>query len=159
MMRHTNLEYRFVEYIPESPEPGILYVSMEYATAVHRCCCGCGEEVVTPFTPTDWRMSFDGETISLWPSIGNWKLACRSHYFIQEGRVVKAPSWTDEQVETNRRKDKTEKARYYGTPQLSTAAPSTLDTPHRTKTSKIKSPLKRLLLFIQQCFNFAKQFF
>ena len=29
------------------------------------------QEVVTPFTPTEWRMTFDGETLSRWPSIGN----------------------------------------------------------------------------------------
>ena len=37
-----------------------------------RCCCGCGEEVVTPFSPAQWQMSFDGEAVSLHPSIGNW---------------------------------------------------------------------------------------
>ena len=61
MMRHHVLLHRFVTNIPDSVEPGYLYVSMEYATAAHSCCCGCGEEVVTPFTPTDWKMTFDGE--------------------------------------------------------------------------------------------------
>jgi hypothetical protein len=28
-----------------------------FRTAAHCCCCGCGEEVVTPFTPTDWSMT------------------------------------------------------------------------------------------------------
>ena len=69
-MWHTRLEHRFVEHIPEHLEPGVLYVSMKYATAAHSCCCGCGEEVVTPFTPTDWQMIFDGETVSLRPSVG-----------------------------------------------------------------------------------------
>ena len=44
------------------------------ATSAHSCCCGCGEEVVAPLTPTDWKMTFDGETTSLRPSIGNWTL-------------------------------------------------------------------------------------
>ena len=79
-MRFTHLQHRFVPHIPEKLEPKVLYISMEYATAAHSCCCGCGEEVVTPLTPTDWRMTFDGETISLSPSIGNWNLRCRSHY-------------------------------------------------------------------------------
>ena len=74
-MRFRRLEHRFCKHIPDSLEPGILYVSMEYATAVHSCCCGCGEEVVTPFTPTDWKMTFDGRAISLWPSVGNWSVA------------------------------------------------------------------------------------
>lgn len=113
-MRYKHLEHHFVEYIPEKLDPGVLYVSMEYATAVHSCCCGCGEEVVTPFTPTDWRMTFDGETISLNPSIGNWNQPCRSHYFIDRGRVIKAGTWTVEQVEAERHRDHAAKANFYG---------------------------------------------
>ena len=45
MMRTKRLQHRFVATMPEMFESGILYVSMEYATAAHRCCCGCGEEV------------------------------------------------------------------------------------------------------------------
>jgi Family of unknown function (DUF6527) len=33
------------------------------------CCCGCGEKVVTPLRPTDWKLIFDGKTISLDPSL------------------------------------------------------------------------------------------
>ena len=66
-MRWFHLEHRFVKHVPDSLEPGVLYVSIEYATATHSCCCGCGEEVVTPFSPTDWKMTFDGETVSVWP--------------------------------------------------------------------------------------------
>jgi len=58
MMRTKRLQHRFVETMPEMIEPGILYVSMEYATAAHRCCCGCGEEVETPFSPAQWQMTF-----------------------------------------------------------------------------------------------------
>jgi hypothetical protein len=113
MMRHKRLEHRFVEDIPESLDPGVLYVSMEYATAAHSCCCGCGEEVVTPFTPTDWKMTFDGETISLKPSVGSWTLACRSHYVIDRGKVIEAAPWTSEQIDSERHRDRAAKARYY----------------------------------------------
>jgi Family of unknown function (DUF6527) len=115
-MRHKRLDHRFVEHIPELLEPGILYVSMEYATSAHSCCCGCGEEVVAPFTPTDWKMTFDGETISLRPSIGNWTLKCRSHYVIDCGKVIEAGPWSDEQVEAERRRDRAAKARFYQQP-------------------------------------------
>jgi hypothetical protein len=108
-MRHRQLEHRFVQHIPDSLEPGVLYISMEYGTAAHSCCCGCGEEVVTPFTPTDWKMAFDGETVSLWPSVGNWNLACRSHYVIDHGQVVEAGRWSDKQVLAERRRDKAAK--------------------------------------------------
>lgn len=114
MMRHTYLRHRFVQHIPDHLESGVLYISMEFGTAAHSCCCGCGEEVVTPFTPTDWKMTFDGETISLWPSIGNWNLACRSHYVIDRGRIIEAGPWSDDQVAAERRRDKAAKARHYG---------------------------------------------
>lgn len=115
MIQHKRLEHRFVEHIPERLEAGILYVSMEYATSAHSCCCGCGEEVVAPFTPTDWRMTFDGEAISLHPSIGNWTLKCRSHYVIDRGMVIEVGSWSDEQIKAERTRDHTAKARHYGT--------------------------------------------
>lgn len=114
-MRFRRLEHRFCKHIPESLEPGVLYVSMEYATAAHSCCCGCGEEVVTPFTPTDWKMTFDGRAISLWPSVGNWTLPCQSHYIVREGAVTQARPWTDEEIAAERRRDRAAKARYYGT--------------------------------------------
>ncbi len=129
MIRYKRLEHRFVDHIPERLEPGILYVSMEYATSAHSCCCGCGEEIVAPFTPTDWKMTFDGETISLRPSIGNWTLKCRSHYVIDRSKVIEAGPWNDEQVEAERRRDRAAKARFYRqTPAIEPPAPSALPT-------------------------------
>ncbi|MBF0270110.1 MAG: hypothetical protein HQL44_16115 [Alphaproteobacteria bacterium] len=122
MMGYTRLEHRFVEHIPERLEPGILYVSMEYATSAHSCCCGCGEEVVTPFTPTDWKMTFDGESVSLHPSIGNWTLKCRSHYVIDRGKVIEAAPWSDKQIEAERSRDRVAKARFYGQKQKAEAS-------------------------------------
>lgn len=147
MMRLTYLEHRFVQHIPDHMEPGVLYISMEYGTAAHRCCCGCGEEVVTPFTPTDWKMTFDGETVSLRPSIGNWNLPCRSHYVIERGQVIEASPWSDGRIAAERRRDKAAKSRYYKTSEpteavepttVPTAANSALDLWSRIKhwTSK-----------------------
>ncbi|WP_211904760.1 DUF6527 family protein [Ralstonia syzygii] len=113
MMRIHTLEHRFVRSVPRELEPGILYVSMEYATAVHSCCCGCGEQVVTPLSPTDWKMTYDGESVSLMPSIGNWQLPCRSHYVIRQGRVIEAAPWSSAQVVAEQRRDKAAKARFY----------------------------------------------
>ena len=131
MTRHKRLEHRFVEHIPERLESGILYVSMEYATSAHSCCCGCGEEVIAPFTPTDWKMTFDGEAISLWPSIGNWTLKCRSHYVIDCGKVIEAGPWSDEQIEAERRRDRSTKAKFYGHTQKpeSAAQPTSISAP------------------------------
>lgn len=117
MIQQTQLQHRFVKHIPEQLELGVLYVSLDYGSAAHSCCCGCGEEVVTPITPTDWKLTYDGESISLWPSIGNWNLRCRSHYIIERGRVLGARPWTDEQIVAERRRDKAAKADYYTIPQ------------------------------------------
>ncbi|UDN21812.1 DUF6527 family protein [Aeromonas veronii] len=113
MICYQTLEHRFVRNVPRELEPGILYISMDYATAVHSCCCGCGDRVVTPFTPTDWRMTFDGESISLQPSVGNWNQKCRSHYIIQRGRVLESGPWSQGQIEAERLRDKKAKAAHY----------------------------------------------
>ena len=113
MMRHQTLEHRFVRNVPRELDPGVLYISVDYATAVHSCCCGCGDRVVTPFTPTDWRMTFDGASVSLDPSVGNWNQKCRSHYVIQRNRVLEAGPWSNAQVEAERRRDKKAKAAHY----------------------------------------------
>lgn len=135
-MRWQKLEHRFVRHLPDTLEPGVLYISVEYATASHSCCCGCGEEVVTPFSPVGWRMIFDGETVSLWPSIGNWNLPCRSHYVIKQGRVIEASPWTDEQIAAEGRRYKAAKARYYEPPELTEAVEAVESTPVSTAASK-----------------------
>lgn len=114
MMRHQTLEHRFVRNVPRELDPGVLYISVDYATAVHSCCCGCGDRVVTPFTPTDWRMTFDGESVSLDPSVGNWNQKCRSHYVIRRNRILEAGPWSNAQVKAERRRDKKAKAAYFG---------------------------------------------
>jgi hypothetical protein len=113
MMHHQTLEHRFVRNVPRELSPGVFYISLDYATAVHLCCCGCGDRVVTPFTPTDWRITFDGETISLHPSVGNWNQKCRSHYVIQQSRVLEAGVWTNAQIQAERLRDRKAKAEYY----------------------------------------------
>ncbi len=107
------LSHEFVKNIPENLEDGVVYVSVDYSTAIHKCCCGCGNEVVTPLSPTDWKLIFDGETISLCPSIGNWNLACRSHYWITNNEVEWAPKWTKKQIERGRKEDEQNKETYY----------------------------------------------
>src|SRR5574338_1120226 len=106
MARYTSLAHEFVEYVPENVEAGKLYVSMQFKVAVHLCCCGCGVEVATPISPADWQLTFDGDTVSLWPSIGNWGLPCQSHYWIEEDRVVWAAAWTQKQIASARLRDK-----------------------------------------------------
>ena len=105
-MRQAFLRARFVEFIPERLADGVLYVSERYRTATHRCCCGCGEEVVTPLGPTDWSLRVANGAVTLYPSIGNWSLACRSHYWVRNGEVGWAASMTRQQIEQGRARDR-----------------------------------------------------
>lgn len=112
-MKHTVIKHAFVEFIPETLEDGTLYVSIPYATAVHKCFCGCGREVVTPLSPTDWQLAFDGRAVSLYPSVGSWNLPCRSHYWIRRDRVESAPQWSRRRIEAERSRDRHAKDAYF----------------------------------------------
>lgn len=105
--------HKFVENIPDNLEEGTIYISIEYGTVIHKCCCGCGKEVVTPLSPTDWQLIFDGETISLYPSIGNWNFDCKSHYWIINNRIKWARKWSKQEIDSNRQKDSLDKKKYY----------------------------------------------
>jgi len=85
--------HKFVDVMPEKLEPDVIYVSLRFSLVSHLCACGCGEEIVTPLSPKDWQLIFNGETVSLYPSIGNWRLSCRSHYWIEQNRVAWAPNY------------------------------------------------------------------
>lgn len=112
-MRHSQLICRQVELIPEQLEDGVLYISHRYSTAVHRCCCGCGEEVVTPLGPTDWSVRVVAGLATVHPSIGNWSYACRSHYWIRRGKVVWAGSMSGSEIEAGRARDRAAKRAYF----------------------------------------------
>ena len=77
----------FVEFIPNTLEPGVIYVSIRFRTVSHLCASGCGEEITTHLGRHDWTLEYDG-SVSLRPSIGNFDLPCRSHYFIRHNKVV-----------------------------------------------------------------------
>jgi Family of unknown function (DUF6527) len=124
MTKVSRLVPEFVEFAPPELKEGVLYVSMIYGSAVHKCCCGCGEKVVTPFSPTDWKLTFDGETVSLQPSIGTWSFKCRSHYWIRANEIYWAPAWTEEQIDAGRERDRTMKFNYFKRRQLKSAGPA-----------------------------------
>ncbi|MDA4848622.1 DUF6527 family protein [Hoeflea poritis] len=96
---------RFVEFIPKALEPGVLYISVEYTTTAHSCACGCGEKVVLPLHPTDWCLTFDGKSITMRPSVGNWGFPCRSHYLITGSQIEWASDWSEEQIAAGRTRD------------------------------------------------------
>lgn len=112
-MKHKEISHEFVEHIPEVLSDGVIYISMMYATAIHKCCCGCGNEVVTPLSPVGWSLIFDGDSISLQPSIGNWNFPCRSHYWITRNQVRSAPPWSERKIEAGRARERAEKETYF----------------------------------------------
>lgn len=137
MRQKKTLTHEFVEFIPDALKEGTLYVSMEYATVVHKCCCGCGKEVVTPLSPTDWKLIFDGKTISLDPSIGNWGFECQSHYWIRNNRVLWAARWSKDKINAGRAHDRFVKERYFDTADTATdGAPK--DTSGAAETGKVE---------------------
>lgn len=129
MLKYKHLDHQFVRHMPDALSPGVLYISMEYATASHLCCCGCGEEVVTPFAPAQWKMTFDGDAVSLHPSVGNWLLKCRSHYVLREGRVVDAGQWSEDQVAAGIAQDKAARTAMFEAAQVPTSPPQVSHAP------------------------------
>ena len=111
----TRLRHEFVDHIPDQLDNGVLYVSIRFGTIVHRCACGCGQEVVTPLGPAEWRVTYDGRTISLAPSIGNWSFRCRSHYWIENGNVRWARGFSEDEVTLVRQKARRRRVGYYET--------------------------------------------
>jgi hypothetical protein len=124
MRQDIVLKHEFVEFIPDELKEATVYVSIRFATVAHLCCCGCGSKVVTPLRPTDWKLIFDGKTISLDPSIGNWSFACQSHYWIVRNTVRWARQWSQEEISAGRAHDTLAKEEYFGTSKT-TAGPAT----------------------------------
>lgn len=108
------LKHEFVDFIPNGLKEGVIYISIGFTTVAHNCCCGCGREVVTPLSPTDWKLIFDGQSVSLDPSIGNWSFPCQSHYWIRRNKVRWAERWTQAQIDAGRSHDRLSKERYFG---------------------------------------------
>lgn len=112
-MKLESIKPEFVEFIPEVLESGILYISIPYATASHKCACGCGELVVTPIKPLDWELTWDGESVTMYPSIGNWSFSCKSHYFIKKNRIVWSYKMSDSEINFGRKMDISRKEKFF----------------------------------------------
>jgi hypothetical protein len=98
MPRVNELRPEFVEFAPKPLEEGVLYISCQNLVMLHLCCCGCGNKVVTPLSPTGWELRFNGDRVTLFPSIGNWKLPCQSHYWIRGNKVRWAPKLSEWEI-------------------------------------------------------------
>ena len=107
------LEPRFVKFIPSQLTEGIIYVSYEYNTAIHLCACGCKNKVVTPISPIQWSYTYNGESISLSPSIGNWNFDCKSHYWIRDNQIIWAEKWNTSKISKVQENEQIEIDDYY----------------------------------------------
>jgi hypothetical protein len=105
-VRTAHFKPDFVETFPDPLETGVFYISLEYNTCAHQCACGCGAEVVTPLSPAQWSFTYDGENITVHPSIGNWGLDCGSHYVVSRGRVHWAAQFSRAEIARNRSRDR-----------------------------------------------------
>jgi hypothetical protein len=114
-MKYARVMPEFVEQIPESLTGGVLYISTRFRTASHLCACGCGSKIVTPIKPAKWAFTYNGDTVSLWPSVGNWQKPCQSHYVIRNSRVVWSRQWSEAEIAEGRARDQTEVENYYRT--------------------------------------------
>jgi hypothetical protein len=103
-MKVSHIVPKFVTSFPGQLEPGHLYVSAPFSTAAHLCACGCGREVITPLSPAQWVLTFDG-SVSIRPSIGNWALPCQSHYVIDHGTIRWGRRFTRDEFQRNRESD------------------------------------------------------
>ena len=145
MTRQSQIWPEFVTFAPGVLEPGVLYVSMECATVLHGCCCGCGNKVVTTLAPDRWSLLYDGRAISLEPSIGNWSFPCQSHYWIEGNTVIWDRQFTRSEIDrvrstgqpSVRRSDRKPGQR----PEVTTLAPPPLE--HRATNPWWKRVLAR----------------
>lgn len=125
-MTQVRFKQEMVDSIPEVLSAHTLYVTADQDVAAHLCACGCGREVITPLSPTDWSVSFGRGGATVLPSIGNWAFPCRSHYFIRNGTVDWELGMSDKAIEQGRRRDKARKQKYY---EQQAAVPSAASAP------------------------------
>lgn len=94
-MRASELRVERWNFVPERKDmaEGVLYISDVYRLAIHLCACGCKSETVTPICGEhySWKLTENGYGIvTLSPSIGNFSMRCRSHYWIRDNKII----WT-----------------------------------------------------------------
>jgi len=118
-MRIGTIRPVYVDSFPKALEDGVLYISRQFSTACHLCCCGCGTKIVTPIRRTEYSLTDVGGRVSLYPSIGNWNHPCRSHYVIRNGQVMAAGAMRRKEINAGRESDEAEKKIYFSQPEQS----------------------------------------
>ncbi|WP_353016753.1 DUF6527 family protein [Mesorhizobium sp. M1405] len=83
---------------------------------MHLCACGCGSKVPISLGPAGWSVRERNGTPTVWPSIGNGQLPCRSHYIITDGKIHWAPSMSAAQAVTALQHDHRRREAHYRRP-------------------------------------------
>lgn len=110
---NSKIELKHVEFIPKVLEEGKLYVSERFQVALHCCPCGCGNKIVTPLGPCEWEFTEDNGKPSLYPSVGNWQIPCRSHYWITDGEIEWSYQWSEKMIVAGRRRDRAKLEKHF----------------------------------------------
>ena len=110
-MRTKHWEIAWVEDMPPVLQPHTFYISTQHRLTEHLCACGCGAEISLPLGPSEWRIDGYGACVSLHPSVGNWRLPCKSHYVIHNSTTQWRETWTDQEIAAGRTHDRNAKDR------------------------------------------------
>ncbi|HBG69171.1 MAG: hypothetical protein A2W93_07765 [Bacteroidetes bacterium GWF2_43_63] len=102
-----------VYYLPKELDEGVLYVSKKFGIAGHLCPCGCMNKIITPLGPSEWSFIEVNNRPTLYPSIGNWQLPCRSHYWITKGVIIWSDQWSEERIDEGRQYEEEKKKKFY----------------------------------------------
>jgi Family of unknown function (DUF6527) len=144
-LKLQRIQHQFVEFVPEKLDPGKLYISLEYNSANHLCACGCGREVVTILGPADSSITYNGRNVSISTSIGNSNFPCKSHYWIEDNRILWESRMTPQLTALSRARDRAAKAREYGRPLTASSTPSIAPATRPPNQEKNRSWWRRLL--------------
>lgn len=112
-MKIDSIELQKVLYMPSDFKEGILYVSKKFGVAAHLCACGCGNKVITPLGATEWTIKEEDFGVSVYPSIGNGQLPCKSHYLINNGKIIWCDQMTESKTHQDFKKAEVQRALYY----------------------------------------------
>ena len=105
-MKTRHWRVQWVEDMPPVLEPETCYVSRKHRLTEHLCACGCGAEISLPLGPSEWHLDGHGDSISLRPSVGNWRLPCGSHYVIRNSTTHWCEPWSEQQIMAGRDRDR-----------------------------------------------------
>jgi hypothetical protein len=142
-MKQCQFKLVLVNSILERLHVGMLYVTRDMDVAGHLFACGCGSEVITPLSPTDWSLTVDRRVATLEPSIGNWDFPCRSHYFILGGKVVWAENMSTKAIAQGRQRNKARKQTFYRA--FNASPPLAQESVNKVQLTKWQSVTKRLV--------------